>query len=274
MSEVFSYSIDAVVEPMNDGNGHGDSLSRGVLLTGGAIDLLDDVASAMERGLAELAKSHRDVVSAQIVSRQLSVLRSDIRLSSLAMAVAQGLPRGLDSFPALSRLESRLIGGLSSAEAERALIEGATFTRAVASAALRQSASDRAMLLCVVQDSMRDIGYAPTISPRKARDVIITGRSASGQTLVIKLDPERGRITGDFAGFGGTACSLDGREFETRLRARGMRLRRTDSRIHGDPDGGPLVRESQVAVMPSAASPARLRQGPPARLTEGARKNG
>ena len=49
MSEVFSYSIDAVVEPMNDANGHGDSLSQGVLLTGRAMDLLDDVASATER---------------------------------------------------------------------------------------------------------------------------------------------------------------------------------------------------------------------------------
>ena len=258
MSEVFSYSIDAVVTTADEGAQVGQGLVEGIgaatLLSGRALDLLDDLGDRAVNELSAIAARDASIVQSTRTWARVHALQSEIRLAGLATAIQRESPEAWAHVRGLgpSMMAAKSIPRSATDSVERAICAGVA----------RLATEDRTRLVAAVQDAMVDIGYRAFAPVQRGRELVVTGRHAGGTTLVVQLDPSRGRLVGDFVGFAGTACSLDGQKFEARLRARGLDVRRTDRRVHGSPDGGALVRELS-ATRQGAPDPQQLKQGGP-----------
>lgn len=277
MSEVSSYSLDAIIDSIDVGSTERSesaaAMNRGALLTQRALDRLSAIASAAEGSLPALVSQNAEIVKATRITARLTALKSDPTLSALAAAVERASPgimeassAGVRSAAAPDVRSSASFGPV----ADSALID---FERALTLGARDQRQREHGQLQEIVQSAMRDVGYEPRAPRVKGSGSVITARNKAGQTVVIQLDAERGQLAVDFAGFGGTACTLDGQKLTDRLRARGLVARRIDRRIHGDPDGGQLVRET-VPNAGAAAVAERARVGPDASRGRGNRTNG
>jgi len=212
-----------------------------------AVELERAAAGSTEPRLAECVARAYAMLSA-LERPEFGLLHAAARKQGLAPL--QSLRRELRDLESEARTPGANLRSVSArAEKQLAKMEG-TVTRGVAPV-LQAEAS---VLHDAVAGTLQALGYrvAPPKRPQHAR-IVLRGVGDHGRAIYVTIDPRRGHLSADMAGFESTTCETERGRFLSGLAARGVKVRLLVRHLHAERDGGQLVRqlENRFATEPS-----------------------